>query len=494
MSSHVDTVGRTQLLQRIERLESRRLLDATIYVDVNSPGPVHDGASWASAFVDVQEALAVATASDQVRVAEGIYKPTAGNDRTATINLKNGVSLIGGYAGFGAADPDDRNIEANLTILSGDIGAPGSSLDNTLHVVTATNVDSSAVLDGFTITAGNADTTSLTANGNLGGGMLNVSASPTTRSCTFRENYGFRGGAINNQASSPILIDCVLTRNTGGASGGGMAGDGASAPVLTRCTISYSTIIYYEGGGGISSGGAILTNCIFEGNNANTGGVIQAWGALSINNCTFNNNSAGWGGAIHNGRGTSASINGCTFTGNSAGLGGAIYNLNSSATFQRCTFLRNDADEGGAMYNKDCTSLTSTLIDCTLGSNTADRGGAIYEKSSRFTARGCTFNDNQALGEGGAIGGFLAGAVLTGCTFTGNSAGTGGAIGASQFTHTAVIDCLFTGNSASADGGAVGGYFQTRFTRSSPSSTAPSPATPPRETAGDCTCTFPTPT
>jgi hypothetical protein len=32
------------------------------------------------------------------------------------------------------------------TILSGDIGAPGDSLDNSYHVVTTSNVDSTTVL------------------------------------------------------------------------------------------------------------------------------------------------------------------------------------------------------------------------------------------------------------------------------------------------------------------------------------------------------------
>src|SRR6188768_4163455 len=88
----------------IEAIEPRVLLSTTIYVDVNSFGAVHNGTSWASAFVDLQHALAAAASGDEIHVADGTYKPTSTTDRTISFQLKNGVSLIGGYAGFGAVN------------------------------------------------------------------------------------------------------------------------------------------------------------------------------------------------------------------------------------------------------------------------------------------------------------------------------------------------------------------------------------------------------
>ena len=43
------------------------------------------------------------------------------------------------------------------TILSGDIGVVDNNSDNSYHVVTGSDTNSTAILDGFTITAGNAN-------------------------------------------------------------------------------------------------------------------------------------------------------------------------------------------------------------------------------------------------------------------------------------------------------------------------------------------------
>ena len=58
----------------------------------------------------------------------GTYKPDqdeAGSimpgGRAATFQLINGLALMGGFAGIGAPDPDERGIELHETILSGDL-------------------------------------------------------------------------------------------------------------------------------------------------------------------------------------------------------------------------------------------------------------------------------------------------------------------------------------------------------------------------------------
>jgi hypothetical protein len=93
------------------------------------------------------------------------------------------------------------------TILSGDVGTEGNDTDNSYHVFyhpLGTALDNTAILDGFTITGGNAD-------GDYpherGGGMYNDASSPTLTNCTFAGNsaggrYGY-GGGMYNHASSP---------------------------------------------------------------------------------------------------------------------------------------------------------------------------------------------------------------------------------------------------------------------------------------------------
>ncbi|MHC4281982.1 MAG: hypothetical protein ACYSWZ_03270, partial [Planctomycetota bacterium] len=87
----------------------------TIYVDADATG-TNNGSTWADAYNYLQNALTDASSGDEIRVAEGIYKPDLGNgitpgDRQATFELINGVILEGGYAGFGAPDPNARDIE-----------------------------------------------------------------------------------------------------------------------------------------------------------------------------------------------------------------------------------------------------------------------------------------------------------------------------------------------------------------------------------------------
>src|SRR5262249_27029851 len=99
---------------------------STIYVRSSATG-ANNGSSWAAAYPDLQSALAAAGPGDEVWVAVGTYKPTAGTDRNATFQLKSGVNVRGGFDGAELspserpADPDPQSADpATDTILSGD--------------------------------------------------------------------------------------------------------------------------------------------------------------------------------------------------------------------------------------------------------------------------------------------------------------------------------------------------------------------------------------
>jgi len=128
-----------------------------IHVDEGATG-ANNGTSWENAYRYLQEALAAAVSGDEIRVAEGVYTPdlkspgpppsrrgilsygASAGDRTATFQLKNGVSIKGGYAGFDAPEPDIRDIELYETILSGDLNGDdgpnfANNAENSYHVV-----------------------------------------------------------------------------------------------------------------------------------------------------------------------------------------------------------------------------------------------------------------------------------------------------------------------------------------------------------------------
>ncbi|UCG57095.1 MAG: right-handed parallel beta-helix repeat-containing protein [Phycisphaerales bacterium] len=279
----------------------------TFYVDADSTG-VNDGSSWVDAFNYLQDALAAAESGDQIRVAEGVYGPdedTAHPDgtgnRSATFQLKDGVAIYGGYAGFGEPDPDARDIALYETILSGDLdGDDGADFanndENSYHVVTGSGTDATAVLDGFTVASGNATDAA-------GGGMHNSGSSPTVTNCTFSGNWAAFGGGMGNQDdANPTVTNCVFRANGAIWDGGGMSND-ASSPTLTNCTFHENSASH---GGGVVNydSSPTFTNCLFSGNEANlAGGGMHSHGyergcSPRLTNCTFAANSAPSGAAL----------------------------------------------------------------------------------------------------------------------------------------------------------------------------------------------------
>jgi hypothetical protein len=111
-----------------------------IYVDADATG-VNDGTSWEDAYIYLQDALASASSGDLIKVAEGVYTPDLGggstpSDPDATFQLKNGVTVKGGYAGFGEPRPDKRRPEVYLTILSGDLNRDDVDVTNPKDLLT----------------------------------------------------------------------------------------------------------------------------------------------------------------------------------------------------------------------------------------------------------------------------------------------------------------------------------------------------------------------
>ena len=202
----------------VEPLEHRQLLSAIIRVDVNSPAATPDGTSWATAFQDLQDALAIAVAGDEIHIADGTYKPTSGADRTVSFRLKDAVSVYGGYAGAGALDPDLRDVAAFPTVLSGDIGVIGDATDNSHHVLFCLASDAigpMTELDGLTVRDGFSTDVTERAGG---AGLYVNRGSPTVVDCTFTANamLAMGGGVLVDSAEgleAPTFIGCAFTGN-----------------------------------------------------------------------------------------------------------------------------------------------------------------------------------------------------------------------------------------------------------------------------------------
>ena len=264
-----------------------------------------DCSSWANACSSLSQALTQATSGDQIWVAAGTYTPdTTGlaAPRTATFQLKAAVAVYGGFAGTETSlDQRNGNPATNGTVLSGDIGAAADSTDNVYHVVTGTNTAPLAVLDGFTVTGGNANG----GGGNSdGAGMYNNPGSPTLRNVIFSANTAAdEGGGMYNAASSPTLAQVAFSANRAGNYGGGMDNEAGSSPTLTDVTFSGNLAVSYEGGAidNNNSSNPVLTNVTFSGNAAAGGAAIASFRSnVTVTNGTFSGNSSSWGAIAYN--------------------------------------------------------------------------------------------------------------------------------------------------------------------------------------------------
>ena len=237
-----------------------------VHVDADAPGPVHDGATWCTAYQQLHAALAAATPGSSVHIAAGSYRPDPtglADPREATFALPGGLDLRGGYAGCGEPDPDRRDPLAYPTVLSGDLAGDdpiGGRDDNAYTVVTAAQLSGTVILDGLVIRGGEGE------GERTGGGLQVLGSTVHLLDCTLEDNRSWRGGAIYAEAAALqchrcrfrgntttgeggaifhataglVLDTCLLALNTAGSDGGAVFSDLAQVQVL-GCSLGGNT-------------------------------------------------------------------------------------------------------------------------------------------------------------------------------------------------------------------------------------------------------------
>lgn len=361
----------------------------TLYVQPGAPSG-QNGNSWLSAYPRIQPAITralngQATTNDptddvsQIWVAAGTYKPNA---RQEPMLLVNNVGIYGGFTGWdGVSFPGEikrgqRNTNpfVNGCVISGDLSnndtgaidldnsGNGNRGDNAATLLLAsTGINSTAVLDGFMLTASYAREFTV---GDMPGGALrcDLDAHPTIRNCLLLRNANQRYGA-------GICI-----------AGGPQAGE--------TMTVS---------------------NCIFASNVGRAGGgvYVQPLGDVVFAHCEFSRNEARRR-TVQNPPPESESVG-----------GGAFVQLKGSAQrvhFTRCTFISNQArNQGGGIYARadvasglgymrvDSCRFTSNFATIgASGGSSVGAGGGIYLDSSGSVSNS-TFWDNRATSNGGGI-------------------------------------------------------------------------------------------
>ncbi len=377
-----------------------------IYVDQGA-SPGGDGQSWATALSDLQLALLNADVDDEIWVAEGLYLPSDPVDpsdvRTVTLQLKTGVSLYGGFpTGGGDGTFEARDPGLYTSILSGDIGVANDRTDNAYHVVTGSGTDATTVLDGFTITDGNADDSTVSI-WRHGGGVFIENGHPTLESCRITGNSAYSyGGGVYCDGSSSEISDCVICENEA-YDGGGVYFCNNSSPTLMNCDISNNTSSRKGGG--------------FYARDANSSPTILQCSPIG-------NSSPGGGGVMcHH---SSPVFTDCKINGNASGQGGGIECFDSDSTFRRCSISGNKAAEhGGGMF---CNLSNPTFESCMIVSNTAMiNGGAVRcGQDSSPSLTNCTLTSNTAFSLGGAVYSYSTSTItLANCILWGDAAREG---------------------------------------------------------------------
>ena len=288
---------------------------ATVYVSKNATGS-NNGTSWGNAYTDLQTALNNAPFGSEIWVAQGTYTPTTTSDRAASFRLRNSLEVYGGFAGI-EASREQRNLTIYPTVLSGDIGVVGDNSDNSVHVVTATDLSSTAILDGFTIQGGNANINDPANAYERGGGIYNLRSDAVFSNLTIAGNTSLlSGGGLYNELSQPRLFNVTLSNNVvsdpGNGDGGGIYNI-SSNPLLENVRLQNNTA--RDDGGAIFNQGSnpTLKNVVLVGNIANDdgGGIANTQNStVSLNNSRLENNRAGnRGGGFFSDTGTATIIN-----------------------------------------------------------------------------------------------------------------------------------------------------------------------------------------
>lgn len=484
------------------------------YYTAPTVAAANDGLSWEDAFEDLQPALEAAEGAleteerVEIWVAAGTYLPTSANDltdpnmnldRLNNFKLLNNVAIYGGFPKNGGSW-DKRDWVTNVTTLSGG--------KNSYHVFYNLGLNNTAILDGFTVTAGNANDT-----GGIhifGGGFCNYDSSPVIRNVKITGNNARMGGGMYNEAGIPELTNVTFETNTATANGGGMYNDG-SYPILNNVTFTDNHAVV-DGGGvfnlnpsetgelKVMNGNSTIefADVTFTGNAASHGGGMYShYTNLSLHNVIFSKNEAKIeGGGMYSLNGycllsdvefidNKADIAGggiltesydpeisvppiefsdVVFSGNTAYFGGGMLNRKGVISLNRVEFIANNANCGGAIANNGYLDVNRAKFignNAKVDENVSGPGGGIWHHAGNLNLVNAIFSCNSAYTGGGIFsnGDFS----LVNATFSGNHAQIGGAMYCQKMvydgTHSAnssedeissanVINCIFWANTA----------------------------------------------
>ncbi len=325
-------------------------------------------------------ALTAATGGDVINVAQGVY--------TENLTITHATELNGGFSGAPdwTHDPDLYQ----TTVRASSVGQP---------VVMFDAGSEGAVLDGFTVTKGDAYE---------GGGLrVNHVSNITVRHCTITDNAAdYDGGGIQVASDGGLLLEAsVVSSNTARtAGGGGIIVDNGAMLVVTGTLISDNSA--YEEGGGIkvhrSSNFAYISNSTISRNrvlNGNGGGfVVENYGTAYFTNTRIvQNEASNEGGGITVQDNSMVRLTNASILSNTAATGGGLQGTNHSDVVVANSIIRSNyalLHGGGIEVANSTFGMTNTLAV----SNTAANINVLAINNSAVTIQNSTIADNNPQG------------------------------------------------------------------------------------------------
>ncbi len=369
------------------------------------------GSGWDNP-CDLQYALTtLAQPGDELWVKAGTYRPAAGVNTNASFILRPVVALYGGFAGNESAR-EQRNITAHPSILTGDLG-----IGSAYHVVRAVGIPygTGTILDGFTITGGNA---AMDPFGSEGGGIHLYESNVVLNNLVISGNQAERGGGLFIYGGIPELNHVTITNNRASHFGGG-------AYILTSgawmVDVTIANNVSDRDGGGLyaddfSGGfdGVHIANNLAATGDGGGAYFYNTW--VTMWNTTISGNGASdTGGGLYYHYdpvlpygSMSQTVQDTLFMGNHARLGGGVHAL-GEIIIRESAFVGNSAlENGGAIFLDQLTSPASTfhsVSNVTIYDNYASMmGEGVYALETKARLTNVTISTNMSgVGPGGVI-------------------------------------------------------------------------------------------
>ncbi|SDL17474.1 choice-of-anchor Q domain-containing protein [Siphonobacter aquaeclarae] len=357
-----------------EKLIRQTMTSGIVYVNASAIG-ANTGDSWANAYTTLSAAIAAAHADASINtilVAKGTYYPTGNqsgtNRETAFTLLRAGLTISGGYD----AATGTRNIAANTSTLSGDIGAAGTNADNSYHVLVVAGIPAggdSLIVDGFTIEKGNAN-----SSGDVTYGTRTIARS--------------EGGGIaidGNSIGNKLVLRNLLVTGNGASDGAGFSLRDVSDMAIRSSVFAGNNSTMVGGAGEISDSSPVIYSCSFLSNKAVFGaGIANVSASPAIRVCRFQGNSSDQeGGAIQSYADSNPVIESSLFSGNSALYGAATGAYQGLTTIINCTISGNKSTNSGGgskgvLYSATTIDIRNSIV---FGNTEGISGSATVSNS-----------------------------------------------------------------------------------------------------------------